>query len=109
MTFVDANGQRVSTESAYLTPDVLARTNLTIATGAHVSKVIFEHVEGKVPRAVAVRFKDSYGSVCEVTARRQIILSSVTCSSLYKMILNHSTVLERYIPLKYFDTLRRRA
>ena len=77
MTFIDATGQRVSTESAYLSSDVLARANLTIATGAHVSKVVFNRIDGKVPRAVAVHFKDSYGNHFEATAKHQIILSSV--------------------------------
>lgn len=77
MAFIDANGRRVSTESAYLSPEVLERANLTVATGTHVSKVEIEHVVGKPPRAVAVRFKDSYGSESEVRARHQIILSSV--------------------------------
>lgn len=57
VTFIDARGRRVTTESAYLTPKVLSRLNLKVATGAKVTRIVFEHQslpshKDIVPRAV---------------------------------------------------------
>ncbi|KAH9921884.1 GMC oxidoreductase [Fomitopsis serialis] len=76
LTFIDPRGRRVTTESAYLTPKVLARTNLTVATEVQVTRVIFQQVKGKTPRAVAVHFKDARGGAFEVKAKREIVLSA---------------------------------
>ncbi|CAE6437064.1 unnamed protein product [Rhizoctonia solani] len=51
MTYTTSSFSRSSAEAAYLTPSVLARPNLTVATNAHVTKILFE---GK--RAVGVEF-----------------------------------------------------
>lgn len=56
MTYVDSNGKRVSAESAYLTPDVLSRPNLTVAIHASVTKILFETAGNGEPRAVGVEF-----------------------------------------------------
>jgi choline dehydrogenase len=40
-------GERSSTESAYLTPDVLARPNLTVAVGMRVLKILLENNPGR--------------------------------------------------------------
>jgi len=48
---VELNGSR----SAYLTQDVLSRSNLRVATGAHVTKIIFSN-NGGVKRAIGVEF-----------------------------------------------------
>ncbi|KAF8585846.1 GMC oxidoreductase [Ramaria rubella] len=42
VTYVDSNGRRSSTESAYLTPNVLSRSNLTVATHSPVTRILFE-------------------------------------------------------------------
>ena len=65
----------MTTESAYLTPNVLKRSNLTVVTGARVARVIFDHAQGKAPRAVGVQFKDMKGTMYEVIAKHEIILS----------------------------------
>ncbi|KAI3607674.1 putative gmc oxidoreductase [Moniliophthora roreri] len=39
--------QRVSSEAAYLTADVLARPNLKVAVHAHVTRILFEDVNGE--------------------------------------------------------------
>lgn len=57
---MDKRGQRVSTETAYLTPEVLERKNLTVATHASVKKVVVETIDG-VPRATAVEFTEGKG------------------------------------------------
>lgn len=65
----------MTTESAYLTPDVLKRANLTVATGVQVTRVIFDQQQGKAPRAVGVHFKDTKGSMYKVTAKHEVVLS----------------------------------
>jgi choline dehydrogenase len=42
MTYIAANGERVTTESAYLTDDVLGRPNLTVVLGANVTRILLE-------------------------------------------------------------------
>ena len=74
MTYVDKHGQRVSTETAYLTPEVLERKNLTVVTHALVTKIHFETQSGE-PRATAVDFSRGKGqSVFRVKARKEIIV-----------------------------------
>jgi len=63
------DGERCSTASAYLTPN-LGRPNLTVITKAVTHKIIFE---GK--RAVAVNVKAN-GKLLELRARREVVLSA---------------------------------
>ncbi|KAF7323789.1 hypothetical protein MKEN_00600000 [Mycena kentingensis (nom. inval.)] len=71
MTYVDPKGQRVSSETAYLTPDVLRRPNLTVAINASVTKVLFN---GK--RAVGVEFANGPATPrYTVRARKEIIVA----------------------------------
>lgn len=56
MTYVDEKAQRVSSESAYLTDDVLARPNLKVVINAKVTKIILESLGDQQPRAVGVEF-----------------------------------------------------
>ncbi|KAI6042562.1 hypothetical protein EDC04DRAFT_2891936 [Pisolithus marmoratus] len=42
LTYIDRRGVRVSTEAAYLTPTVLARSNLKVVTEARVTKILFD-------------------------------------------------------------------
>ena len=65
----------MTTESAYLTPDVLKRSNLTVATGVQVTRVVFDQTQGKTQRAVGVHFTDSKGTVYEATAKHEVVLS----------------------------------
>lgn len=55
MTYIDHNRERVSSESAYLTPKVLARGNLKVAIHAHVTRILFDKVNGE-HRAVGVEY-----------------------------------------------------
>ncbi|KAK4056069.1 hypothetical protein OIO90_002800 [Microbotryomycetes sp. JL221] len=52
-TLID-KGSRVSTSIAYLTPDVIARPNLTVVSGATVTRILFSDEE--TPRAVGVEY-----------------------------------------------------
>lgn len=70
---MDKRGQRVSTETAYLTPEVLERKNLTVATHASVKKVVFETIDG-VPRATAVEFTRGKGKPVFKARAKEIIV-----------------------------------
>ncbi|KAG1727650.1 uncharacterized protein EDB91DRAFT_1253777 [Suillus paluster] len=75
----DQKSTRVSTEAAYLTDDVLARPNLTVATYARVTKVLFDTSIG-IPRATGVEFasKSDVGKVgpkFRVRAAKEVIVS----------------------------------
>ncbi|KZT67977.1 GMC oxidoreductase [Daedalea quercina L-15889] len=76
LTFIDSRARRVTTESAYLSPEVLARPNLVIATHAQVTRILFETAEGKAPRAVGVQFKNRKGDMFEVRAKKEVVLSA---------------------------------
>lgn len=75
MTYVDEKRQRVSSESAYLTPDVLARPNLKVALNASVTQIIFESVDGET-RAAGVNFASSKNSpIYQARAAKEVVLS----------------------------------
>lgn len=74
MTYIDDKRARVTSETSYLTPDVLARPNLKVAIHATVTKIIFEKNGGET-RAVAVEFaKNKNGPVYRARARQEIIV-----------------------------------
>ena len=62
------NGQRCSAAAAYLHP-VLTRKNLTVLTGAHARRILFE---GK--KAIGVEYQRQ-GQIQQVRARREVLLS----------------------------------
>jgi choline dehydrogenase len=66
--FVD--GVRRTVADAYLTPDVRARDNFSIRTGAHVTRVLIE--DG---RAIGIEIVVD-GQVATIRARREVVLSS---------------------------------
>ncbi|KAG6910847.1 hypothetical protein DXG01_007162 [Tephrocybe rancida] len=66
--------QRVSSESAYLTKDVLARKNLTVAVNAHVTRVLFKTENGE-KRAIGVQVTNSPTGVrYRILARKEVII-----------------------------------
>ncbi|CAE6494637.1 unnamed protein product [Rhizoctonia solani] len=72
MTYITSAFSRSSAEAAYLTPTVLARPNLTVATNAHVTKILFD---GK--RAVGVEFsRDKDAPRYRAKARKEVVLSA---------------------------------
>ncbi|KAF7374603.1 L-sorbose 1-dehydrogenase [Mycena sanguinolenta] len=88
MTYVDSKGQRVSSETAYLTKDVLARPNLKVAIHAQITRIIFDQVDGKT-RAIGVEFaKGSNGPRYKARARREIILSAGAIHSPHILMLS---------------------
>jgi choline dehydrogenase len=77
VTYVDKKFERVSSEAAYLTPDVTARPNLTVAIHATVTQIQFESQPGSgKPRAVGVEFaKTEDGPRYQAIAKKEVILS----------------------------------
>ncbi|OJT02449.1 hypothetical protein TRAPUB_7016 [Trametes pubescens] len=75
MTFINSSGRRVTTEFAYLTPDVLRRLNLKVVTRAHVTRVLFD-TSGSTPRAVGAEFTQPSGETFRVKARKEVVLSA---------------------------------
>ncbi|KAH9995649.1 GMC oxidoreductase [Russula compacta] len=76
MTYIDSSGRRVTTESAYLTPAVLSRPNLTVAVNACATRILFD-TSGPRPRAVGVEFASSRdGPRFHVRAKNEVILAA---------------------------------
>ena len=74
MTYVDEKYQRVSSESAYLTSDVLGRKNLTVAIHATVTRIIFEEYKSET-QAVGVEFATRKGGQkYRARAKRDVVL-----------------------------------
>ncbi|CEL53828.1 hypothetical protein RSOLAG1IB_06609 [Rhizoctonia solani AG-1 IB] len=72
MTYITSTFSRCSAEAAYLTPNVLARPNLTVATNAHVTKVLFEN-----KRAIGVEFaRNKDAPRYRARARKEVVLSA---------------------------------
>ena len=64
------NGKRSSSAVAFLTPEVRKRPNLTIATGAHVTRILLDG-----SRATGVEYKQGR-KTCVAEAKREVVLSA---------------------------------
>lgn len=78
VTYVDENRERVSSESAYLTAEVLSRPNLKVVIHAQVTKILFEERDGD-KHAVGVEFAnyDKKGPRFRARSRKEVIISYV--------------------------------
>lgn len=75
VTYVDEKRTRVSSETAYLTKDVLARRNLKVVLHATVTRVVIDKVEGEL-RATGVEFcRAKGGPIFRARAKREVIVS----------------------------------
>ncbi|KAF8150808.1 hypothetical protein B0H34DRAFT_665568 [Crassisporium funariophilum] len=80
MTYVDKKYTRVSSETAYLTTDVLQRENLTVAINATVTRILFDTIkdEGtgeKKQQAAGVEFaREKGGQWWEAFASKEVVL-----------------------------------
>ena len=78
MTYIDNKGARITTETAYFTPDVLARPNLTILTHAQATKILFD-TTGAEKRAIGVEFANGKegrnGKRFRVRCTKEVVLS----------------------------------
>lgn len=74
-TFIDSKGQRSSAAVAYLTKDVASRSNLKIAVGQTVTRIVFDD-SGVKPRAVGVEMASSALSLVRhlAKAKREVII-----------------------------------
>ncbi|RDB26168.1 L-sorbose 1-dehydrogenase [Hypsizygus marmoreus] len=88
MTYIDEKRQRVSSESAYLTKDVLARKNLTVAINAQATRVLFEDINGE-KRAVGVEFAhSSNGPQYSALSRKEVIICAGAVQSPHILMLS---------------------
>jgi choline dehydrogenase len=69
VTYISPQRRRVSSEAAYLTPDVLQRPNLHVAIGAKATRVIFSE-----DRAVGAEFVNKNGKRFRVAAKKEVLL-----------------------------------
>lgn len=75
-------GERCSAAAAYLHPIMGERSNLTVVTGAHATRILFE---GK--RAVGMEYRQG-GSTKTVKAKREVILASGAFGSPHLLMLS---------------------
>ena len=75
-TFIDSKGQRSSMATAFLTSDIMRRPNLYVATGAHVSKVLYDRLTSEnEPTAIGVEFQSKRdGPRFQVHAKQEVLL-----------------------------------
>ncbi|KAK0223979.1 hypothetical protein IW262DRAFT_1473502 [Armillaria fumosa] len=84
LTYIDQNRERVSSESAYLTLKVLARPNLKVAVGSHVTRIFFDSEK----RAVGVEYANfENGPRYCSRARKEVILSAGAVHSPHILML----------------------
>jgi hypothetical protein len=77
VTYVDEKAERVSTETSYLTDEVLARPNLHVLVNTTVTRVLFDQSR-KHPKAVGVEFSQGeHGTRYHARARKEVIVSCV--------------------------------
>lgn len=87
VTYIDSKSRRVTTETAYLTSEVLSRPNLTVGTRSQVTRIIFDTSNGK-KRAVGVEFSSVKGGPkYRVKARKEVVLAYVFSSTIIGVIL----------------------
>ncbi|BAL79644.1 GMC family oxidoreductase [Bradyrhizobium cosmicum] len=79
--FVIKNGERFGTGKAYLRP-ALARTNLTLKTGVHVTRIIIER-----SRAVGVEYLEN-GHPKSAFATSEVVLASGAIGSAQQLLLS---------------------
>lgn len=75
-TFIDSKGQRSSLATAYLTPAVLARPNLSVACHAHVTRLLMDTITEDTPKVIGVQIQTKRDATPYlVHARKEVILS----------------------------------
>lgn len=80
-------GQRSSTYHAYLAGEAEQRPNLTIITGALVTRVVLDG-QGETLTATGIEFRDKTGASHIVHARRDVILSAGAIGSPHILMLS---------------------
>ncbi|HSZ52019.1 MAG TPA: GMC family oxidoreductase N-terminal domain-containing protein [Caulobacteraceae bacterium] len=80
-------GKRSSTFHAYLEGTAEQRDNLTIITGAHVTRLILDG-QGEALSATGVEYRDREGELGTIQARREVILSAGAVGSPHILMLS---------------------
>jgi choline dehydrogenase len=83
---VDARGRRASTARAYLRP-AMGRPNLTIVTGALVTKILIDELDSGGGRAVGIAYRRG-GAAVDARAVREVILSGGAFNSPQLLMLS---------------------
>ncbi|KAF8920375.1 hypothetical protein CPB85DRAFT_1429175 [Mucidula mucida] len=88
VTYIDNKRERVTAETAYLTPEVLARPNLTVAIHAQVTKLLFD-TSAETPRVSGVEFtRSAKGVVYKAIATKEVIISAGAIHSPHILMLS---------------------
>lgn len=80
-------GKRSSTYHAFLEGVTELRPNLTIITGAHVTRVVLEGSPGRMA-ATGVEYRNEAGDTCTVLATREVVLSGGAIGSPHLLLLS---------------------
>jgi choline dehydrogenase len=80
-------GKRSSTYHAYLEGEAEARPNLTIITGARVTRVVLDG-EGEALTATGIEYRDAAGAAHLTSASREVILSAGAIGSPHILMLS---------------------
>ncbi|KAF8907265.1 hypothetical protein CPB84DRAFT_1674893 [Gymnopilus junonius] len=89
MTYISDKYERVSSESAYLTPEVLARPNLKVAINATVTRIMTYELEAKQYRAAGVEFATTLtGPRYVALAKKDVIVSAGAVQSPHILLLS---------------------
>ena len=81
------SGRRSSTYHAFLEGETEKRANLTIITGAHVTRVLLEGPAGQVV-ATGVEYRTAGGEIRSAHAAREVVLSGGTIGSPQLLLLS---------------------
>ncbi|KAK7463429.1 hypothetical protein VKT23_006781 [Stygiomarasmius scandens] len=88
LTYVDGNGERVTSETAYLTKEALSKPNITVVIHAQVTKILFEK-DGDETRAVGVEFaKGKGGPLYRAHARKEVVITAGAVHSPHILLLS---------------------
>ncbi|KAF8581790.1 GMC oxidoreductase [Ramaria rubella] len=88
LTYINASGRRVTTETAYLTPEVLKRPNLKVAVHSHVTRILFD-ITGLIKKATGVEFgRVPGGSLYRVRVNMEVVLASGAIHSPHILLLS---------------------
>ena len=81
------DGKRCSTYHAFLKGEPSQRANLRIVTEAHVTRVLFEEVDGQAT-AVGVEYRDAAGQLQSLFATKEVVLSAGAIGSPHLLMLS---------------------
>ncbi|KAF9560497.1 alcohol oxidase [Agrocybe pediades] len=88
MTYVNTDHERVSSENAYLTPQVLARPNLKVAIKATVTRILFEE-SGNTKVATGVEFTSAPdGPLFHARSKKDVIVCGGAVQSPHILMLS---------------------